>query len=125
MKSSITKYIKNCNICQKRNLQIVPFAKLHFDAASFPMEFISMDLISEFYPPSKSSHKYALTVICMLTGYMFCIPFRTKQVSEVIQAYIDNVYAKFGGSLKILSDNGTEFKNQLFKQVAEELGVKF
>ena len=125
MKSSITKYIKNCNICQKRNLQIVPYAKLHFDAATFPMEFISMDLIGEFYPPSKSGHKYALTVICMLTGYVFCIPLRTKQASEVVQAYIDNVYAKFGGSLKILSDNGTEFKNQLFEQVAKELGVKF
>ena len=115
MKSSITKYIKNCNICQKRNLQIVPYVKLHFDAATFPMEFISMDFVGEFYPPSKSGHKYALTVICMLTGYVFCIPLRTKQASEVVQAYIDNVYAKFGGSLKILSDNGTEFKNHLFE----------
>ena len=79
------------------------------------MEFISIDLISEFYPPSISGHKYALTVICMLTGYVFCIPLRTKQASEVVQAYIDNVYAKFGGSLKILSDNGTEFKNHLFE----------
>ena len=78
------------------------------------MEFISMDLISEFYPPSKSVHKYALTVICMLTGYVFCIPLRMKQASVVVQAYIDNVYVKFGGSLKILSDNGSEFKNQLF-----------
>ena len=120
MKSSITKYIKNCNICQKRNLHIVPYAKLHFDAATFPMEFISMDLIGEFYPPSKSGHKYALTVICMLTGYVFCIPLKTKQASEVVQAYIDNIYAKFGGSLKILSDNGTEFKNQLFEMVANE-----
>ena len=75
------------------------------------MEFISMDLISEFYPPSKYGHKYALTVICMLTGYVFCIPLKTKQASEVVQAYIDNVYARFGGSLKILSDNGTKFKN--------------
>ena len=115
MKLSITKYIKNCNICQKRNLQIVPYAKLHFNAATFPMEFISMNLISEFYPPSKSGHKYALTVVCMLTGYVFCILLRTKLASEVVQAYIDNVYAKFGGSLKILSDNGMEFKNQLFK----------
>ena len=34
------------------------------------------------------------------------------------------MYAKFGGSLKILSDNGTEFKNQLFEKVAKELGMK-
>ena len=83
-----------------------------------------MDLIGEFYPPSKSGHKYAVTVICMLTGYVFCIPLKSKQANEVLQAYIDNVYAKFGGSLKILSDNGTEFKNKLFEQIAKELGMK-
>ena len=37
--------------------------------------------------------------------------FKIKTAEEVTQAYIDNVYSKFGGSLKILSDNGTEFKN--------------
>ena len=83
-----------------------------------------MDLIGQLYPPSKLGHKYALTMICMLTGYVFCIPLKKKQASEVLQAYIDNVYAKFGGSLKILSDNGTEFKNQMFEKVAKELGVK-
>ena len=124
MKTSIAKHIKNCDICQKHNLQVVPYVKLHFDSATFPMEFISMDLIGELYPPSKLGHKYALTVICMLTGYVFCIPLKMKQASEVLQAYIDNVYAKFSGSLKILSDNGTEFKNQLFEKVAKELGVK-
>ena len=47
---------------------------------------------------------------------------KTKQASEVLQPYI---YAKFGGSLKILSDNGTEFKNQLFEKIAKEIGVKY
>ena len=125
MKASITKHIKNCDNCQKRNLQVVPYAKLHFNTATFPMEFISMDLIGELYPTSKSGHKYALTMICMLTGYVFCIPLKPKQASEVLQAYIDNIYAKFGGSLKILSDNGTEFKILLFEKVAKELGVKY
>ena len=64
-------------------------------------------------------------MICMLTGYVFCVPLKTKQASEVLQAYIDHIYAKFGGSLKILSDNGTEFKNQLFEKIAKELGVKY
>ena len=124
MKTSIIKHVKSCNICQKCNLQVVPYAKLHFDTAIFPMEFISMDLIGELYPPSKACYKYALAVICMLTGYVLCIPLKTKQANEVLQAYFDNVYAKFGGSLKILSNNGTEFKNQLFEKVAKELGVK-
>ena len=56
-------------------------------------------------------------MICMLTGYVFCIPLKTKQASEVLQAYIDNIYAKFGGSLKILPDNGTKFKNELLRRL--------
>ena len=84
-----------------------------------------MDLIGEFHPPSSKGHKYALTVICMLTGYTFCILLKTKTAAEVVKAYVDNVCAKFGGSLKILSDNETEFKNQLFANVATELGVEY
>ena len=61
----------------------------------------------------------------MLTGYVFCIPLKTKTTEEVLQSYIDNVYSKFGGSIKILSDNGTEFKNKIFEQVAKELGVVY
>ena len=54
----------------------------------------------------------------------FCVPLKTKSAAEVLQAYIDNVYTKFGGSLKILSDNGTEFKNKLCEDIAKQLGVK-
>ena len=77
------------------------------------MQFISMDLIGEFHLPTSREHRYTLTVICMLTGYVFCVLLKTKTAEEVIQAYIDHVYSKFGGSLKILSDNGTEFKTNL------------
>ena len=64
-----------------------------------------MDLIDKFHPPTSGKHRYALTVICMLTGYVFCIPLKNKTAEEVIQAYIDHVYSKFVGSLKMLSDN--------------------
>ena len=109
----------------KKELKVVKYATLHFDVATFPMQFISMDLIGEFHPPMSKGKRYALTIICMLTGYVFCIPLRTKTTEEVLQVYIDNVYSKFGGSVKILSDNGTEFKNKIFEQVAKELGVVY
>ena len=32
-----------------------------------------MDLIGEFHPPTSWGHRYALTAVCMLTGfYMVC-----------------------------------------------------
>ena len=123
LKPSVAKHIKMCYQCQRRNRQVIKYAILHFDVATFPMQFISMDLIGEFHPPTAKENRYALTVICMLTGYIFCVPLKTKTAEEVIQAYIDNIYSKFGGSMKILSDSGTEFKNKIFEQVVKELGV--
>ena len=125
LKPCVTKHIQRCYQCQRRNKQVVKYATLHFDVATFPTQFISMDLIGEFHPPTTKGKRYALTVICMLTGYVFCIPLKTKTAEEVLQAYIDKVYLKFGGSMKILSDNGTEFKNKIFEQVANELGVVY
>ena len=55
----------------------------------------------------------------------FASPLKTMTAEEVLQAYIRNVYSKFSGSENILSDNGTEFKNKLFEDVAKQLGVEY
>ena len=70
LKPSIEKHIKMCYQCQRRNKQEVKYATLHFDIASFPMQFTSMVLIGEFHLPTSRKHRYALMVICMLTGYV-------------------------------------------------------
>ena len=100
LKPSVICHIQRCYHCQRRNKQVVKYATLHFDTATFPMQFISMDLIGEFHPPTSKGKRFALTIICMLTGYVFCTPLKTKTTKEVLQAYIDNVYSKFGGLLK-------------------------
>ena len=124
LKPSVTKHVKQCTLCQKHNKQVVKYNKLHFEASLAPMKFISMDLIGEFHPPSSKGNRYALTVICMHTGFVFCIPLKTKSAEDVVQAYIDKAYSQFGGSEKVLTDNGTEFKNRLINEVCEQLGVK-
>ena len=52
LKPSIEKHIKMCYQCQRRNKKVVKYATLHFDVATFPMQFISMDLIGVFHPPN-------------------------------------------------------------------------
>ena len=90
-----------------------------------PMDFICMDLIGEFHPLTSHGHRYALTAVCMLTGFTWCVPLKTKTVEEVAKAYMNHIYSNFGGSIKILMDNGMEFKNKLFKEVVEKLGMEF
>ena len=76
-------------------------------------------------PPTSRGHRYALTAVCMLTGFTWCVPLKTKTAEEVMKAYMDHIYCNFGGSIKILTDNGTEFKNKLFKEVISKLGTEF
>ena len=83
-----------------------------------------MDLIGEFYPPTSKGHRYALTVVDMLTCFIFCAPLKSKKAEEIVQTYLDEVYYRFGGSRKILSDNSTEFKNKVFQEVLEKLGCE-
>ena len=51
-----------------------------------------MDLIGEFHPPSSRGHCYALTAICMHTGFTWCVPMKTKTAEEVAKAYMDHIY---------------------------------
>ena len=88
------------------------------------MDFIAMDLIGEFHPPSSQGNRYALTGVCMLTGFTWCIPIKSKKATDVARAYMQHVYCILGGSTKILTDNGTEFKNEIFREVLQMLGTE-
>ena len=52
MKKDISRHCKKCPVCAKHNVAKVKFEKTHFKGARQPMQFISMDLIGEFHPPS-------------------------------------------------------------------------
>ena len=84
LKPSVTKHVKQCTLCQKHNKQIVKYNKLHFEAFLAPVKFIPMDLIGEFHPPSSKGNRYALTVICMHTRFVFCISLKTKSAEDVV-----------------------------------------
>ena len=60
----------------------------------------------------------------MLTGYTFCIPIKSKSAEEIATAWRNHIAFLFGVCRKLLTDNGTEFKNDLFSRVAEQLGVE-
>ena len=80
----------------------------HFDSPDHPMEFICMDLVGPIHPPSSRGNKYILTVIDMLTGFTMAVPIQ----NTICNTYRDHIYCTLGGSSRILTDNGSEFKNR-------------
>ena len=125
MKENIRDHCKMCATCTLHRSKNIKFKKKVFHPSLLPMNFICMDLIGEFHPPTSHSHCYALTAVCMLTGFMWCIPLNSKKADKVVKAYLDHIYSLFGRSVKILTDNETELKNQLFKEVVSKLDTEF
>ena len=121
MKKSIHEHCTRCQVCAKHNIKTQQLRNEHFSSPPQPMEFIAMDLIGEFHPASSKGNRFALTAVCMLTGFTFCIPIKTKKAEDVINAYLNHICCTFGPSRKILTDNGTEFKNKLWTEVYEKL----
>ena len=121
MKKSVYQHCTNCQVCAKHNIKTQQLKNEHFSSPPQPMEFIAMDLIGEFHPASSKGNRFALTTVCMLTGFTFCIPLKSKCGEDVIKAYIDHICCIFGPSRKILMDNGTEFKNKLWTEVFKKL----
>ena len=124
MRTQILRYCKSCKVCAVQKVQKMQFEKQIFEPGVQPMEFVCMDLIGEFHPPSSKGNRYALTAVCMLTGYTFCIPMKNKSAEEIATAWRNHITFPFGVCRKLLMDNGTELKNYLFSRVAEQLGVE-
>ena len=78
-----------------------------------------MDLVGLIYPPSSRGNKYVLMVIDMLMGFTMALPIKNKNAETICDAYRNHIYCTFRGSSRILTDNGSEFKNQEMKQVCK------
>ena len=83
-----------------------------------------MDLVGPISPQTSKGNRSMLTVIDMMTGYTIAVAIPDKRAETVCKAYRDNVYCTFGGSSRILTDNGTEFKSKEMRQICEELDIK-
>ena len=59
----------------------------------------------------------------MMTNFVWAIPIPNKAAETILAAFRTHILP-FGTPRKILTDNGREFKNQLFDDVTKELGVE-
>ena len=124
IQKQIFRHCKKCKECALQNQGQPEKCFRHFDSPDLLMEFICMDLVGPIHPPSSRGNKYVLTVIDMLTGFTIAVPIKNKNAGTICDAYRDNIYCVFGGSSRMLTDNGSEFKNKEMQEVSDTLGLK-
>ena len=87
------------------------------------LDKIAMDLVMDFMESSKGN-KHILTIVDLLTSWPEVIPIPNKSADTITKAFIRHYLPRHMCPQFILSDNGTEFKNQIFDKVTKDLGIE-
>ena len=84
----------------------------HLEIPQIVMAVLEMDTIG-YLPVTSKGNRWALTAICLHTSYKSAVMIKENFAENVVQTYLSGILAHKGGSVAILSDNGTEFKNKV------------
>ena len=123
LRADVNTYVKKCPACNKVCLKEPKYVDFMTAIPQFPMASIAMDLLGPFLPTSRGNERI-LSCMDLLTHYLYLVPIKDKQAETVITAYTENIYMEVGGSHTLLSDKGSKFTAQTFRQIATELGLR-
>ena len=122
MNQDIRKYIANCVPCHREKAKVQHYPLQMKEIPDRPLDKITIDLVTEC-ETSTSGNKHILTIIDHLTGWPEAFPIPDKSTDTLVSTFI-NEYLPVHMCLQyILSDNRTEFKNNLMDQVLQQFGI--
>ena len=88
-----------------------------------PFDKIAIDLVTEC-ETATSGNKHILTIVDHLTGWQEAFPIPDKSADTIVLIFINKYLLIHMCPRYILSDNGTEFKNNLMDQALKQLGIE-
>ena len=124
MNKDIWKYIANCALCHREKVKIQNYPLQMTEIPNRPFNKIAIDLVTEC-ETSISGNKHILTIIDHLTGWPEAFPILDKSADTIVSTFINKYLPVHICLWYILSDNGTEFKNNLMDQVLRQLGIEW
>ena len=123
MNKDIRNYIHNCTLCCREKAKVQAYPLQMTEIPNRPFDKIAIDLVMEC-KTSNSGNKHILTIIDHLTGWHEAFPIPHKSAVTIVFTFINQYLPVHMCPRYILSDNSTEFKNNLMGQVLKQLGTE-
>ena len=96
MWKDIDKFVQNCHICKKQNLQMYTILLLiYYTTPQRQFVTIVCDLSGVLDPPSSNENIYALTCICLLMNFPIALPIPDRSVNTITGTYLQHIHAVF------------------------------
>ena len=110
-------------LCCQHATHKVKYESKHLPIPNKPFDGICLDCVGPL-EISKRGFKWILTCIDLYSSLLLAIPMKSKSADDVIHAYIETILPQIGPSRFILTDNGTEFKNDTMSNVLIRLNTE-
>ena len=121
IRTDCAKEVKGCLQCLQFNIARHGYHPLTPITALIPMDHLAIDL-HQFSQTSEDGNTYLMAVVDVCTRFTFLYALSDKSMSTVAST-LAALFQHFGVPRIIQSDNGSEFKNELIKEVAKILHI--
>ncbi len=123
MRVDIDEYVSRCVECaQHKDTMPRPAPILEYPPSDRPLDVVSIDLLQ--LPASHQGSRYLLVCVDHLPRYVVLAPVKDKSVKSIAHGLITHLICPFSTPRVLLSDNGTEFRNQLLEEICKQFGIK-
>ena len=123
MNKDIWKYIANFTLHHREKAKVQSYPQQMIEILDRPFNKITIDLVTEC-KTSTSGNRHTLTIIDHLTGWPEAFPIPDKSTDNIVWTFINQYLPVHICPRYILSDNGTEFENQLMDQGLKHLDIE-
>uniref|UniRef100_A0A1A8KNB0 Kinesin family member C1 n=2 Tax=Nothobranchius TaxID=28779 RepID=A0A1A8KNB0_NOTKU len=114
--------LSDCDHCQRVGPPLKVVETLDCIKVSGVWELVGIDLTGPL-PQTPSGYKYILTATDYFSKWVEAFPLKTKSAEEVYQN-LCTIFYRHGCPLRILTDQGREFVNQINSKLCELLSVE-
>ncbi|GMR49974.1 hypothetical protein PMAYCL1PPCAC_20169, partial [Pristionchus mayeri] len=115
--------LRKCERCLQANAQKKMIPPLQPIVVNYPMEVVGIDLID--MSRGKNGGKYILSVINHFTKFAGAFVLKDKKAESVAESFMNNWVLQGGRTPKnLMSDNGTEFVNQVMAEIAKRFEIE-
>jgi len=122
MYENIRTYVRSCDACQKRG-RFKKNQLLYPIPVGEPFHQIGIDFVGPL-PVTARGNKYIIVAMDYLTKWPEAKPVPTATAEQVSIFLYEEIIGRHGCPMKILSDQGSHFKNQMIHHLLEKFRIK-
>lgn len=122
MRIDIERYVAQCTSCAqfKGSTKTAPI--LEYPLPDAPFHTVGIDLLQ--LPRSHQGSAYVLVCVDHFSRFVVLVPLPNKAAQTVAHALVSHLICPYTTPHILLSDNGTEFSNQILKQICDKFNIK-